>query len=522
MILQLLAKKKEKKVQLKGDTSARKKRRRPVEQEDRAKKARLATNHRVHLIDAKPKATVQSQDDSGHVDLTQRYKSEYANDVTVYNRIVAYMKSPNKVIKPLMIRGPSGCGKGAAVYKAAINFKTQVQEIDLDEYKTIQSFLDTKVVRNFTMSENTVAHRKQILLVRGLEGYPVALLRKLKSEMNAAYASYEASGRRTHVVVFTATHQYDRHVKPLEGICGMVVWMRPLHTTMLTRLFDRVMRDYPVYRHMLRKRTQLITDARGDARSMFNTMMLNEVDGTLCVDEKNQRDICGPEGFFDYMKVFFERRPGNPEHLYTTDSYTQMGVFLNALRYAFQIDSLAEFNNYWSVAETIRSEQKEVDVVEYEPIRAQLMGEYAQMQIRLGGFRTRARDNKVLMPNRQVDSASQGTSMRRCVRAQSAAAGHLVSSNQIHDRLMLPETTHPIHPHEYQKQEQVRFMNNKNKLVVPARVIKQTREQSKGDRIVLTSAFKSVVPDAFKATAKVLQPEEDEATGLSASSFLLS
>jgi len=505
----------------------KKKRKRVGEPEEDTKRARLVKNAPpavfLRSVPKKSTKTVRFADESTHVNLTERYKTEYVNDKMAFDQIVGYLKSPAKVIKPLMIRGPSGCGKGTAIYKAAEMFKTRVHEIDLDEYKTVQQFLDSEVVRNIVISNDAVKHRKHITLVRGLEGYTADYLnKKLKPAIVKAYASYEEHGRRTHVLVFTATHQYDRNVKPLEGVCGLVKWMRPLKDTMVARLFDRAMRDNPSYRHLLRKRTQMIVDARGDARSMFNSMMLNEVpEGTVCVSEQHQRDVVRPEGFFDYMRVFFERARTNPEHLSVIDGYLQSGVFMNAPRYAPSVNAMVEFTEHWSSSSLVRSDHKEIDMSEFVGIRAQLLGEYTRATMRQNGFRARAADNSTLMPPTQRNASSYGTSMRRCKQAQGSACGYLPSSMEIHERLMLPEVVHPIHPKEYQDKAALKFMNKNNKLVVPARITKQAREQSKGDRIVLTSSFKGSVPDAFKASRKVLQDDDNDETALSAASFLL-
>lgn len=527
MILQFLRTRKKNQVALELDqTKTKPKRKRAnggVEVGYDPKRARLVKNNLppVVLLSSRKKKIEKSEVITSHVDLIAKYKTEYANDPVLFDQIVGYLKSPSNVVKPLMIRGPTGCGKSTAVYKAAAMFKTRVHEVDLDEYKTIQAFLDTKVIRNTVISNHDIDHRKYIVLVRGLEGYTKDfLLKKLKPALEKAYASYTANGRKTHVLIFTATHQYDRNLKPLEGVCGMVKWMRPLKETMVARLFDRVMRENPSYRHMLMKRTRIILDARGDARSMFNTMMMNEAEGVVYAKQENQRDSDGPAGFFDYVQVFFERPPqAKTEYYNTLVAFMQNGVFTNAPLYASSMDGMVTFLDHWSESVCLRTENKEVDMVEYAGLRSQLIGEYARVSMR-GKFRRKAH-GKIMMPPRQIDSHSYGASMSRCQEAQACTLGYLPSSMEIHERLMLSESIHPIHPQEYQDKARIEHMNKKSKLEVSASIAKQLREQSKGDRIVLTSSYKSVVPEDFKASSKVLVGSAHDDTGISASSFIL-
>jgi hypothetical protein len=218
-----------------------------------------------------------------------------------------------------------------------------------------------------------------------------------------------------------------------------------------------------------------------------------------------------PTDYKGYLDQFYVRRTAEP----TFDTHMQHGVYANIHNYmhvvsaqdksemaAHRAGQNAEVYSWMSELDLFRSDDFVIDMETLAEVRAVCLQKTQGLMARCGMPKRRVDYRRVKYPRRGEYSgvAKRSAALDRVLAAQSTACGYLPSWREAHERLMLPETSHPAHPKAFQALESERMHNEAGKVLPDGALITQARNNSVADRKGVVGVFTDAVPECFRGT----------------------
>lgn len=451
-------------------------------------------------------AEAQAPSTSRLVDL---YATDYIGDPVTLSLVDKYIGGQGGA-KPLLLRGPTGCGKGCAVYAAAKKHSFRVVEMTPSLYTSAREAVNETLQRSAGMFG---AARPRVVLLRGADGYTDTELRstgKKRAGLLDQIFDLLDSERASWPLVVTADTRYHRTLNNAAVKARFSVrYVPPVDRNQMMRFLFRVCKERGIGMQK-RQMHGFALSFGGDARAMLNALETYRGGADVSKPAEGSKDEPRTD-YSGYLEQFFVRRTAQPNF----DHFAQNGVHANLQNYlhvvskqdrselaAYRVGQNAEVYDWMSEADAVRSSDFVIDTEVLAGVRAVALQHTQQVMAQRGMPTRRVGYKQVKYPRRGEFGAAarRSAALDRVSRAQATTCGYLPSWREVHDRLMVPETARPAHPKAFQRLETERMQNEARKVLPDGKLVTQARNNSVADRKGVVGAFKDALPECFRGT----------------------
>lgn len=312
-----------------------------------------------------------------------------------------YLRTPSHKSRPIMIRGPTGCGKMTAILRAAMNLKFRV--VVFEPSDTASTAAGKKVGMKKLIRDDFVRvlctrslfeNTKTLVVVRSIDSMTEAENEAVLEGMRMVYrgGKKNQAGEAYHLIV-TSTDGYCKQTKSWKSLVqSSVVYLSAIQYPGMLALFNRACEDFNI-RVQPSDKVNLIRSFGGDARAMLNELELFRGHSDLI--NRSRAIKCGgadkDTSYTDYLFQLLCKKsavyvtttpPGGKKvrerrcnvDVPPPDDIRLYGLYLNAMKYVGSeaggmptVQALDDLTNVFSMQDVMRDSDFECDIESFLP-----------------------------------------------------------------------------------------------------------------------------------------------------------